>query len=108
MPGRPSSRVAARPGNVLSSTHNGSIILMHDGGGDRSETVAALPTIITTLEQRGFQFVTIPHMIQDLPPQATGPAQISPDQLSPELAPIQDIHISKVESSEVKFRNGTQ
>jgi peptidoglycan-N-acetylglucosamine deacetylase len=104
----------SRPGtdaiikNVLSSTHNGSIILMHDGGGDRSETVAALPTIITTLEQRGFQFVTIPHMIQDLPPQATGPAQISPDQLSPELAPFQDIHISKVESSEGKFHNRTQ
>jgi peptidoglycan-N-acetylglucosamine deacetylase len=51
---------------VLATVHNGSIILLHDGGGDRSETVAALPTIITTLEQRGFQFVTIPRLIQDL------------------------------------------
>ena len=79
----------SRPGtsaiiqNVLTYTHNGSIILMHDGGGDRSETVAALPTIITTLMQRGFQFVTIPHMIENLPPGGTGPAYISPDQLSP-------------------------
>ena len=48
--------------------------------------VAALPTIITSLAQRGFQFVTIPRMIHDLPPQGTGSAQISPDQLSPEGA----------------------
>ncbi len=62
----------SRPGTsviiqrVLNATHNGAIILMHDGGGDRSQTVAALPTIITTLEQRGFQFVTIAHMIANL------------------------------------------
>jgi peptidoglycan/xylan/chitin deacetylase (PgdA/CDA1 family) len=61
----------SRPGtnaiiqNVLKSVHNGSIILLHDGGGNRSETVAALPTIITRLAQRGFQFVTIPRMIHD-------------------------------------------
>ena len=82
----------SRPGTgaiiqtVLNSTHNGAIILMHDGGGDRSQTVAALPTIITTLEQRGYQFVTIPHLIQNLPPGGTPPAHISPDQLSPEIA----------------------
>jgi peptidoglycan/xylan/chitin deacetylase (PgdA/CDA1 family) len=62
----------SRPGtnaiiqNVLKSVHNGSIILLHDGGGNRSETVAALPTIITRLAQRGFQFITIPRMIHDL------------------------------------------
>ena len=79
----------SRPGtsaiiqNVLKSVHNGSIILLHDGGGNRSETVAALPKIITRLAQRGFQFITIPRMIQDLPSRGTGPAQIAPDQLSP-------------------------
>ena len=72
---RPGTRAIIQ--NVLNSTHKGSIILMHDGGGNRSETVAALPTIITTLAQRGFRFVTIPRMIHDLPPQGTGPAQIS-------------------------------
>lgn len=80
----------SRPGtdkimqNVLGSTHNGSIILMHDGGGDRAQTVAALPTIIATLEQRGFQFVTISRLIQDLPPGGTGPSLIAPNQLAPE------------------------
>ncbi len=62
----------ARPGvgaivnNILTNTHNGSIILMHDGGGDRSQTVAALSTIIERLRKRGFTFVTIPEMLRHL------------------------------------------
>lgn len=54
---RPGSAVIAQ--RVLSQASNGSIVLMHDGGGDRSQTVAALPAIITTLMQRGFHFVTV-------------------------------------------------
>jgi peptidoglycan-N-acetylglucosamine deacetylase len=38
----------------------GSIVLMHDGGGDRSQTVAALPHIIATLHQRGYVVRRIP------------------------------------------------
>jgi peptidoglycan/xylan/chitin deacetylase (PgdA/CDA1 family) len=49
---------------VLSHATNGSIILMHDGGGDRSETVLALPLIITALRQRGFSFVTISQLLR--------------------------------------------
>lgn len=62
----------SRPGTnviisrVLSQVSNGAIILMHDGGGDRSQTVAALPTIIETLHQRGFRFATIPQLVADL------------------------------------------
>jgi len=37
----------------------GSIILMHDGGGNRSATVAALPMLITTLRARGYKFVNV-------------------------------------------------
>ncbi len=37
----------------------GSIILMHDGGGDRSATVAALPTLITTLRAKGYKLVLV-------------------------------------------------
>lgn len=37
----------------------GSIILMHDGGGDRSATVNALPLLITTLRARGYELVNI-------------------------------------------------
>ena len=39
---------------------------MHDGGGDRSETVAALPTIIEMLQCRGFELVTLEQMMEDL------------------------------------------
>jgi peptidoglycan-N-acetylglucosamine deacetylase len=35
------------------------IILLHDGGGDRSETVAPLPRIIERLRQRGLRLVTV-------------------------------------------------
>jgi peptidoglycan-N-acetylglucosamine deacetylase len=38
----------------------GSIVLMHDGGGDRSQTVAALPKIISTLQKRGYVIRRIP------------------------------------------------
>ena len=37
----------------------GSIILMHDGGGDRSVTVNALPLLITTLRAKGYTFVNV-------------------------------------------------
>jgi len=56
---------------VLARTQNGAIILLHDGGGDRSQTVAALPRIIQRLQSQGFQLVTLQRLIQDahqLPP----------------------------------------
>ncbi len=37
----------------------GQIVLLHDGGGDRSQTVAALPLIIDGLRAKGYQFVPV-------------------------------------------------
>ena len=37
----------------------GSIILLHDGGGNRAATVAALPVLITTLRAKGYEFVPV-------------------------------------------------
>lgn len=51
---------------ILNLARDGGIILLHDGGGFRYQTVAALPIIITTLQQRGFRFVTIPQLLQDI------------------------------------------
>ena len=51
--------VAAIVNTVLSRAKDRSIILMHDGGGDRSQTVQALPQIIRGLRQRGFTFVPL-------------------------------------------------
>jgi peptidoglycan/xylan/chitin deacetylase (PgdA/CDA1 family) len=53
---------------ALAGAHPGAIILMHDGGGDRSQTIAALPTIIRELRARGFHLVTIPRLLLDDPP----------------------------------------
>ena len=55
----------ARPGagaiasRVLAQTRPGSIILMHDGGGDRAQSVAAADTILKTLARRGYRVVTV-------------------------------------------------
>jgi cellulose synthase/poly-beta-1,6-N-acetylglucosamine synthase-like glycosyltransferase/peptidoglycan/xylan/chitin deacetylase (PgdA/CDA1 family)/spore germination protein YaaH len=41
----------------------GSIILLHDGGGDRSVTVAALPLLITTLRAKGYEIVPVSELM---------------------------------------------
>jgi len=38
---------------------DGAIVMMHDGGGDRSATVSALDELIPKLQQRGYQFRTV-------------------------------------------------
>jgi len=45
--------------NVLHHTHAHSIILEHDGGGVRTNTVAALKIFIPALLERGFHFVAM-------------------------------------------------
>jgi peptidoglycan/xylan/chitin deacetylase (PgdA/CDA1 family) len=45
--------------NIMKNVKSGRIVLMHDGGGDRSEDIAALPTIITNLTTAGYRFVTV-------------------------------------------------
>ena len=48
---------------ILRQTRSGGIVLMHDGGGNRAATVAALPIVIDTLRARGFRFVTVPELL---------------------------------------------
>jgi peptidoglycan/xylan/chitin deacetylase (PgdA/CDA1 family) len=54
----------SRPGvsyivnDIMRTTRRGSIILEHDGGGDRSETVAALKIVLPRLLDAGYHFVT--------------------------------------------------
>jgi peptidoglycan-N-acetylglucosamine deacetylase len=54
----------ARPGtrrvtDVLLAAKAGDILLCHDGGGDRSETIQALRTVIPALKKRGLTFVAL-------------------------------------------------
>ncbi len=45
--------------NVIDNAHPGAIVIQHDGGGNRAETLAALPMEITTLRARGYTIVTV-------------------------------------------------
>jgi peptidoglycan/xylan/chitin deacetylase (PgdA/CDA1 family) len=52
---------------ALAGARPGAIILLHDAGGNRSETVAALPKIIAGLRRRGYRLVTVPRLLLDNP-----------------------------------------
>jgi cellulose synthase/poly-beta-1,6-N-acetylglucosamine synthase-like glycosyltransferase/peptidoglycan/xylan/chitin deacetylase (PgdA/CDA1 family) len=58
--------------NATPPGDRGGVILMHDGGGDRSETVAALERLVTELRARGFKFVPLSTLL------GTGAAQVDP------------------------------
>jgi cellulose synthase/poly-beta-1,6-N-acetylglucosamine synthase-like glycosyltransferase/peptidoglycan/xylan/chitin deacetylase (PgdA/CDA1 family)/spore germination protein YaaH len=49
--------------SVLRQADAGNVVLFHDGGGDRSHTVEALPQVIDALRQRGYQLVSVPDLI---------------------------------------------
>jgi peptidoglycan/xylan/chitin deacetylase (PgdA/CDA1 family) len=68
--GKPSPQNFAR--EIVSRTHPGEIILLHDGYGtrhntpqaDQSLTVSALPLIIEKLKAEGYRFVTVPELLK--------------------------------------------
>jgi cellulose synthase/poly-beta-1,6-N-acetylglucosamine synthase-like glycosyltransferase/peptidoglycan/xylan/chitin deacetylase (PgdA/CDA1 family) len=45
--------------NATPPGHRGGVILFHDGGGDRSQTLAAVKRLVPRLERRGFRFVPL-------------------------------------------------
>ncbi|KQL46147.1 chitooligosaccharide deacetylase [Brevibacillus choshinensis] len=49
---------------VLNNARNGDIVLFHDYGGNRSQTVKALREILPELQKRGYQFVTVSEMMR--------------------------------------------
>jgi peptidoglycan/xylan/chitin deacetylase (PgdA/CDA1 family) len=78
------SRDYTRPGtsqivrNVVSHARPGAIVLMHDAGGPRDQTVAAIPLIVRALRKRGYHFVTVPRMMLDAPPPKTRQQKLPP------------------------------
>jgi hypothetical protein len=61
------ARIAA---TTFAEVRPGAIILMHDGGGPRAQTVAALPRVILGLRRRGYRLVTVGRLMLDDPPPA--------------------------------------
>ncbi len=64
---------------ALAGARPGAIILMHDAGGTRTQTIQALPRIIRDLRARGYRLVTVPQLLHDDPP---APGQPLPQNLS--------------------------
>jgi peptidoglycan/xylan/chitin deacetylase (PgdA/CDA1 family) len=50
--------------NIFRAAKPGGIVLMHDGGGDRSHTIKALPEIINKFRKQGYEFVTVPELLE--------------------------------------------
>lgn len=62
----------SRPGTKaiyrsIMSAREGSIVLLHDGGGDRTQTVRALRKALPALRKKGYEFVTVDQLIADYP-----------------------------------------
>ncbi len=63
----------------------GNIILLHDSGGDRSQTVALLPELIDQLRAHGYHFVLVSQL-----------AGLTRDQAMPPLAPSFELFIDRL------------
>jgi peptidoglycan/xylan/chitin deacetylase (PgdA/CDA1 family) len=78
---RPGAALIAQ--RVIANLHAGAIILLHDGAPDtklqdRSQTVQALPQILSALQARGLVSVTLPQLLLDsglVTPSAPDPRQ---------------------------------
>lgn len=66
--------------SVVVNRDEGSIVLLHDAGGDRSRTIAALPEIITKLRALGYTFTTVSDL-RGLPREKLMPAVTGKDTL---------------------------
>jgi cellulose synthase/poly-beta-1,6-N-acetylglucosamine synthase-like glycosyltransferase/peptidoglycan/xylan/chitin deacetylase (PgdA/CDA1 family) len=63
--------------NATPPGKQGGVVLMHDGGGDRSETVAALERLVPELRARGFEFVGLNNLLGASASQTDPPATSS-------------------------------
>jgi len=57
---RPAQEIAD---DVLRQADKGNVVLLHDGGGEREQTVAALPLIIDELRAKGYEFVSVSDLL---------------------------------------------
>ena len=46
--------------DVVARVTAGDVVLLHDGGGDRSQTVRALDRLLDRLDRAGFDFTALP------------------------------------------------
>ena len=58
---------------VLRERQAGAIVLLHDAGGDRTQTIEALPRIVNALRLRHYTLVSVPRLLEDAPPPLAQP-----------------------------------
>ncbi|MER2000667.1 MAG: polysaccharide deacetylase family protein [Lysinibacillus sp.] len=49
---------------VINGIEEGNIVLFHDGGGNREQTVKAIEIILPKLKEQGYKFITVSEMLQ--------------------------------------------
>ncbi|MDP4104208.1 MAG: polysaccharide deacetylase family protein [Bacillota bacterium] len=49
---------------IIQHARSGDIVLLHDGGGNRGQTIQALKSILPALKQQGYQFVSVSELLQ--------------------------------------------
>ena len=80
--GRPGVDEIAQRTVSYATRQGGNVVLLHDGGGDRTQTIAALPRIIDELRAKGFRFVTLHELLglqrNDLMPTIAGSGEVIP------------------------------
>ena len=59
----------------------GQIVLLHDSGGDRSRTIAALPNLIDAIRAHGYKLVTVSELVGMSPAAAMPPTRAEKGQL---------------------------
>ena len=56
---------------AISRTRPGTILIFHDGkegvGGDRSQTIASIPLVVSALKEQGYKFVTLDELLKISP-----------------------------------------
>ena len=76
--------------NATPPGRRGGVIVFHDGGGDRSQTVAAVRRLVPRLERRGFRFVSLSGLAgaprREIQPPASGSERLQGELLIGALA----------------------
>ena len=94
---RTAEDLLSRPG--AGGTEKGSCILLHDGGGDRRETLRLLPMLISELRKRGYEFVPVSRLMaatrdQVNPPVAGESAVLASDRVVFELTYLAELFLT--------------